>query len=264
MPTSDDSNNDFVMVERPFPQVALVRLNRPEVRNALNLATRIQLSLRFRELTEDDAVHCIVITGDDRAFCGGADLREYLNATTVDIAQRNLRQLWSAISGCPKPIIAAVNGYALGGGCELAMQADIIVAGESARFGQPEVRVGLMPGAGATQRLTRAVGKARAMKLLLTGEMISAAEALSFGLVSTVVPDQETLDCSMELAKRIAASPTLAVRQIKELVIESMNSTLESGVRLEAKAFQILFSSEDKTEGIRAFLEKRSPVYRGR
>jgi enoyl-CoA hydratase/carnithine racemase len=205
-----------------------------------------------------------VLTGDDRAFCGGADLREYLHASTVEIAQRNLPALWAAISGCPKPLIAAVNGYALGGGCELAMQADIIVAGESARFGQPEVKVGLMPGAGATQRLTRAIGKARAMKLLLTGDMISAAEAFSFGLVSTVVPDTETLPAALELARRIADLPPLAIRQIKELTIESMNSSLEAGLRLEAKAFQLLFSSEDKTEGISAFLEKRPPVFRGR
>lgn len=167
----------MVTSERPDPRVALVRINRPEVRNALNLATRVELAECFRNLTDDESAHCVVVAGDDRAFCGGADLHEYLAATTVDVAQRNLPQLRAAISGCPKPVIAAVNGYPLGGGCELAMLADIIVAGESARFGQPEVRVGLMPGAGATRRLTRAVGKARAMKLLLTGDMISAAEA---------------------------------------------------------------------------------------
>jgi len=264
MPQTDDTDSDLVLIEFPVEHVAVVRLNRPKVRNALNLATRRLLAKCFCTLGEDESTRCIVVTGDERAFCAGADLREYLNASTIEVAQRNLHQLWTAISSCPKPVIAAVNGHALGGGCELAMQADIIVAGESARFGQPEVRIGLMPGAGGTQRLTRAIGKYRAMNLLLTGDSFSATDALSFGLVTTVVPDQDVLPHSLELAQRLAALPALAVRQIKELVMESMNSTLDSGLRLEAKAFQILFSSEDKTEGIRAFLEKRAPVYRGR
>jgi enoyl-CoA hydratase/carnithine racemase len=169
--------------------------------------------------------------------------------------------LWGAIADCPKPVIAAVRGYALGGGCELAMHADIIIAGESAQFGQPEVRIGLMPGGGATQRLTWAVGKFAAMRMLLTGESISASEALSMGLVSTVVADDCVVPEALKLADKIAALAPLAVQLVKESVIESMNSPLDAGLRFERKAFQMLFSTPEKTEGIRAFLEKRKPVF---
>jgi enoyl-CoA hydratase/carnithine racemase len=252
-----------VIVERPSECVAMVRLNRPQVRNALNLSLRRELASVFHELSDEDAVRCVVITGDDKAFCAGADLHEYVDASPAEIVARNMHLLWGAIAECPKPVIAAVRGYALGGGCELAMHADIIIAGESAQFGQPEVRVGLMPGGGATQRLTWAVGKFAAMRLLLIGESISAREALSMGLVSSVVSDDCVVADALELAERIAMLAPLAVRFIKESVIESMNSPLDSGLRSERRAFQMLFSTADKTEGISAFLEKRKPVFGG-
>lgn len=254
----------LLITEQHESGVVVLRLNRPHVRNALNLALRRELATAFSALAQRGDVRCVVLTGTATAFCAGADLNEYIDATTIEVLQRNMHLLWGAIAQFPQPIIAAVQGYALGGGCELAMHADIIVAGESAVFGQPEVRVGLMPGAGATQRLTRAVGKFAAMKVLLTGCPIGAREALASGLVSTVVPDDQVFNDAMKLAKDIAQLAPLAVRMIKETVIESMNCTLESGLRLERKSFQILFSSSDKREGIRAFLEKRRPDFQGR
>jgi enoyl-CoA hydratase/carnithine racemase len=256
-----NTTSDQVIVERPSESVAMVRLNRPQVRNALNLSLRRELASVFHLLSDDAAVRCVVITGDDKAFCAGADLREYVDASPTEILARNMHLLWGAIADCPKPVIAAVRGYALGGGCELAMHADIIIAGESAQFGQPEVRIGLMPGGGATQRLTWAVGKFAAMRMLLTGESISASEALSMGLVSTVVADDCVVPEALKLADKIAALAPLAVQLVKESVIESMNSPLDAGLRFERKAFQMLFSTPEKTEGIRAFLEKRKPVF---
>jgi enoyl-CoA hydratase/carnithine racemase len=235
--------------------VMLLRINRPQVRNALNLELRRALATEFADLAGRDDVRCIVLTGDDRAFSAGADLREYVDASPVEIIERHMDRLWGAIASCPKPLIAAVCGHALGGGCELAMHADVIIAGSSARFGQPEVRIGLIPGGGATQRLTRAVGKFAAMKLLLSGRQIAAQEAKALGLVSEVVPDAEVLPAALELAKEIATYPPLAVRQIKELVLASMNVPLDAGLSLERKAFQLMFSTHEKTDRIRAFLK---------
>jgi enoyl-CoA hydratase len=183
-----------VLLERPAPGVALLRLNRPEARNALNLTVRRMLGDHFRTLGTDVETRCIVLTGNAEVFAAGADIRDMVEATPVDLILRNTHLLWQAIAECPKPIIAAVNGYALGGGCELAMHADMIVAGESASFGQPEIRVGIMPGAGGTQRLTRAVGKFKAMKMVLTGQPVSARDADAMGLVTEVVPDAKVED----------------------------------------------------------------------
>lgn len=249
----------LLLQERLADGVVLLRINRPEVRNALNLALRRELALQFRELGDQDDVRCIVLTGDEKAFCAGADLNEYVDATPADIISRNMHALWGAIAECPKPVIAAVNGYALGGGCELAMHADIIIAGDSAVFGQPEVRIGLIPGGGATQRLPRVVGKFVAMKLLLTGEPIDASTAMALGLISDVVPDDEVLPAALKLAGGIARQSPLAVRQIKELVLESMNGSLDAGLRHERKAFQLMFSTTEKTERMRAFLAKKKP-----
>jgi enoyl-CoA hydratase/carnithine racemase len=212
----------------------------------------------FEALGRSEDVRCVVLTGDDRAFCAGADLNEYVDATPADIIGRNMHQLWGAVADFPKPIIAAVRGYALGGGCELAMHADIIRAGQSAKFGQPEVLIGLIPGGGATQRLTRAVGKFAAMRFLLTGETIDAEEAKAIGLASLVVADDAVLPRAMELASRIAAQSPLAIRQIKEMVLQSMNVSLDAGLRDERKAFQLMFSTEEKTTHIRAFLQRKS------
>lgn len=252
-----------LLESRPAQSVALVRLNRPEVLNALNLELRQALAATFQRLDADDAVRAIIVAGGERAFCAGADLNEYVDATPVEIIGRDMDRLWGAIANCRKPVIAAVSGHALGGGCELAMHADLIVAAESARFGQPEVLIGLMPGGGATQRLTRAVGKFQAMRLLLTGQSVGAQEALQMGLVSEVVPDALLEERALKLALQLAGLPALALRFIKEAVLQSMNTTLDHGLQFERKSFQLLFATADKTEGIRARLEKRPAKFEG-
>ena len=246
---------------RPADGVALLRLDRPAVLNALNLALRQELAQAFARLEADASVRCIILAGGERAFCAGADLNEYVDATPPEIIERRMDRLWSAISQCRKPVIAAVRGHALGGGCELAMHADLIIAGESARFGQPEVLIGLMPGGGATQRLTLAVGKFRAMKLMLIGAPIKAAEALAMGLLSEVVPDEQVEARALELALQMAQGPQQALQFIKEAILTGMSLPLEQGLQFERKSFQLLFASADKTEGIQARLEKRAPVY---
>jgi enoyl-CoA hydratase len=251
-----------VILERPDPAIAVLRLNRPQARNALNLAVRELLAQHFTDLGTDDATRCIILTGSDTIFAAGADLRDMVERTPVEIMSR--RNLWEPIAHCPKPVIAAVNGFALGGGCELAMHADIIIAGEGASFGQPEVRVGIMPGAGGTQRLVRAVGKFKAMKMLLTGEAVTARDAFAMGLASEVVPDAEVFPRTLAIAKTIAALPPLALMQIKEAVLAGEDSSLEAGLMLERKAFQLLFATADQKEGMRAFLEKRKPEFEGR
>jgi len=256
-------SDPLLLIEAPSPGVALLRLNRPAVRNALNLALRRALAKAFTALDLDPSVRAIVITGDQKAFCAGADLLEYVDATPLEIVARDMDRLWGAISACRKPVIAAVRGYALGGGCELSMHADIIVAGTSACFGQPEVGIGLMPGGGATQRLTHAVGKFRAMQLLLAGEPFDAADAWRMGLVSELVDDTEVLPRALSLADRLATLPVHALRSIKEAVLESANVSLEQGLEFERKSFQLLFATRDKTEGIRARLEKRVPQFDG-
>lgn len=253
-----------VLVERPASGVALVRINRPEARNALNTNVRTLLAEHFRSLSQDAEVRAIVLTGDARSFAAGADIKEMAGLGAVDQMLRGTHLLWQAIKDCPKPVIAAVSGYALGGGCELAMHADIIVAGEGAQFGQPEVRIGILPGAGGTQRLTRAVGKFNAMKMCLTGEMISAADALRMGLASEVVADDQVETRALELAGKIAKLSPLAVTQIKEIILAGMDASLEGGLMLERKAFQLLFASEDQKEGMSAFIEKRKPEFKGR
>ena len=253
-----------VLLERPAEGIAVIRLNRPDVRNALNLNVRELLAEHFRELGNDQATRCIILTGGEKVFAAGADIRDMVDRTPIEIMALRSERLWDSVASCPKPVIAAVNGYALGGGCELAMHADIIIAGEGASFGQPEVRVGIMPGAGGTQRLTRAVGKFRAMKMLLTGEPVKARDALAMGLVSEVVPDGDVFNAALALASTIAAMPPLAVIQIKEAVLAGQNASLETAMMLERKAFQLLFATNDQKEGMRAFLEKRKPEFRGR
>lgn len=258
------TSQEELLVEYSAGGVAIGRLNRPQARNALNLSLRRKLAAFVKSASEDESIHCIVLAGNERAFCAGADLREYVDASTTEIVLRKMDLSWEALTRCPLPIIAAVRGYALGGGCELAMHADIIVASETAVFGQPEVRIGLMPGGGATQRLPRAVGKATAMHMLLTGSTICAREALSKGLVSAVVPDESVEEEAMKIALQIASLPRLAVQAIKESVIASLNTSLDTGLAMERRTFQTLFSTADKTEGIRSFLEKRDPHFVGR
>lgn len=255
---------DEVIVERPEAGIAVVRLNRPEARNALSQAVRQQLAAHFAALSVDDALRVIILTGGDKVFAAGADIRAMAESTPIDILLLNNQRMWQTIASCPKPVIAAVNGFALGGGCELAMHADIIIAGEGAQFGQPEVKVGIIPGAGGTQRLARAVGKFKAFRLLLTGQAIPAAEASAMGLVSEVVPDAEVMNRALALAREIAALPPLAVAQIKEVLLAGQDASLETALMLERKAFQLLFASDDKREGMQAFLEKRKPQFKGR
>lgn len=252
---------DILLEEHPAPGVVVLRLNRPEVLNALNLDLRRQLAESFDRLDGDDAVRTIVLAGGARAFCAGADLNEYVDATPTDIVARDMGRLWDAIARCRKPVIAAVRGHALGGGCELAMHADILLAADTASFGQPEVLLGLMPGGGATQRLTRAVGKFKAMKLLLAGDRIPADQACAMGLVSEIVPDAELEAYALDLAGRLARGPRLAQQFIKEAVIESMNTSLAQGLAFERKSFQLLFDTGDKRRGIRARLEKTAAVF---
>jgi enoyl-CoA hydratase len=243
--------------------VAVVRISRPEAKNALNSHVRQQLAEHFRALAIDPQVRVIVLTGGEECFVAGADVREFAQASPIEMYRRHTEYLWEAISRCPKPVIAAVNGFALGGGCELAMHCDIIVAGESARFGQPEVKLGLMPGAGGTQRLIRAVGKFQAMRIALTGCLVKAPEALAMGMVSEVVADERTLPRALELAAEIAALPALAVAQIKEVMLAGADLPLDSALALERKAFQLLFDSRDQKEGAAAFLEKRKANFQG-
>ncbi|MEN5110139.1 enoyl-CoA hydratase [Pseudomonas sp. TWI672] len=243
--------------------VAVVRIDRPEVKNALNSAVREQLAEIFRALAADNRVRSIVLTGDEQCFVAGADIREFAQTSPVQMYLRHTEYLWDAIARCPKPVIAAVNGFALGGGCELAMHCDIIVAGQSARFGQPEVKLGLMPGAGGTQRLIRAVGKFQAMRIALTGCLVPAPEALAMGMVSEVVSDDRTLPRALELAAQIAELPPLAVAQIKEVMLLGADLPLDSALALERKAFQLLFDSRDQKEGACAFLEKRKASFSG-
>ena len=253
-----------VLLERPREGVALLRLNRPDRLNALNMAVREALAAHFETLASDDAVRCVVVTGDEKAFAAGADVAELAERTPTDEAFAKTRAAWASIERYRRPIIAAVSGFALGGGCELAMHCDIIIAGEGARLGQPEVKLGIMPGAGGTQRFVRAAGKFAALRWLLTGDLLSAAEACRLGLVSEVVPDGEVLPHALEIATRIAALPPLAVAAIKEAVLSGADLPLEAALRLEAERFQRLFATEDRGEGMRAFLEKRKPTFRGR
>lgn len=253
----------IVLVEAPRPGVALIRINRPEKLNALNLALRQSLAESFTQLSEDEATRAIVITGNERAFVAGADLAEFTEVDAIGQMLRATERYWEPIRLCPKPVIAAVRGFALGGGMELALHADIIVAGHSARFSQSEPTVGLMTGAGGSQRLMRAVGKYNAMRLLLTAERITAEEAWRIGLVSDLVEDDKVVDHAIGLGERIAALPPLAMRQIKEVALAGSDAPLEAALRLERKAFQLLFDSADKKEGLAAFLEKRKPTFRG-
>ncbi len=253
-----------VLLERPAASVALLRINRPEARNALNLEVRKLIARHLTELAEDDETRCVVLTGNEKSFAAGADIKEMAGAGTIEMMQRGVDRLWRTIYGCPKPVIAAVNGFALGGGCELAMTCDIIVAGESAKFGQPEVKIGIIPGGGGTQRLTRAAGKYKAMKYILTGELFGAPEALAMGLVSEVVPDAEVELRALALAGQIAELPPLAIRLAKESVLNGMEAPLGSGLAYETKLVQILFSSQDQKEGMAAFIEKRKPKFQGK
>ncbi|MDI3340466.1 MAG: enoyl-CoA hydratase-related protein [Sphaerobacter sp.] len=253
-----------LIVEKLAGGVGLIRLNRPERLNALNQALMRELVKAAEAFDADDEVGAIVLTGNEAAFAAGADVTEMDGAGVAGMLGGYRFDEWERLRRVRTPLIAAVSGWALGGGCELAMLCDIIVASETARFGQPEISLGLMPGAGGTQRLTRQVGKYLAMEMVLAGRQLTAAEAQRFGLVNRVVPVESYLDAALELARTVAAQAPLAVRLAKEAVLRAQDVPLEAGLAHERHNFYLLFGTEDTQEGIRAFLEKRRPEWRGR
>lgn len=241
-----------------------ILLHRPDVRNAISTPLLRELVAALEEAEADVEVRAVVLTGGDAVFAAGADLSEMAGKDMQGILLEERPRLYQAIARFPKPLVAAVCGFALGAGCELAMHADIIVAGQSAQFGQPEIRLGIMPGAGGTQRLTRSVGKSLAMKLVLTGEFIGADEARSAGLVAEVVPDDQCLPRARALAEKIASLAPLAVRMAKDAVLQSLETGLQAGLALERRNFTLLAGTDDRNEGVRAFREKRKPDWTGR
>lgn len=254
----------LIVHQQAQPYIAHIRLNRPKELNALNLQLMTELRDALRALDEDEQVRVIVLSGNDKAFAAGADIKQMAGRSAMDMYNVDQFSTWDAIKRIKKPVIAAVSGFALGGGCELAMLCDMIVASETAKFGQPEIKIGVMPGAGGTQRLTRAVGKALAMEMVLTGRFISAEEALQAGLVNKIVPVELYLEEAFRLAAEIAQLSPIAVKMAKESVLRAFDSTLEEGLHFERKNFYLLFASEDQKEGMQAFLEKRAPVFKGK
>jgi enoyl-CoA hydratase len=253
----------LAVVERDLP-IAVVRLNRPEARNALSDALMDELVARLSELDADGDVRCIVLAGDERAFAAGADIAELAAATAVELYQAPRVARWDAIRKLSTPLVAAVSGWCLGGGCELAMTCDLIVASDTARFGQPETGLGIIPGAGGTQRLARAVGKALAMDMVLTGRILTAHEALAAGLVARVVAREAWLDEARRVAGEIAARAPVAQRLAREAVDRAFETGLDSGLDFERKALYLAFASEDAREGLSAFVEKRRPEWKSR
>jgi enoyl-CoA hydratase len=253
-----------ILVDRPAPGVVRVTLNRPDARNALRTQMLAEIASELAAGADDDDIRAIVLTGGATCFAAGADLREMAPLGPVDVLTHERQRHWRTIATFPKPLIAAVNGYALGGGCELALCADIVVAGTSAQFGQPEINLGMIPGAGGTQRLARIVGKALAMQMVLTGAPIDARTALAAGIVVEVDEPESALARAVEIATIIAAKPALAVRLAKEAVLRAYEVPLSEALVAERQAFALLAASHDRNEGIAAFLEKRPPRFTGR
>jgi enoyl-CoA hydratase len=257
------SDYQHILVERN-EQIGIVTLNRPKELNALNFSLVSELVDALEELDRDQTIRCIVVTGaGEKAFAAGADIKEMSDKSPIDMMLGRF-EAWERMRRIRTPMIAAVGGYALGGGCELAMHCDMIVASENARFGQPEILLGIIPGAGGTQRLARTLGKYRAMEIVLTGAQISAQEMADLGLVNRVVPKGEHLNEAMKLAQKVAAQPPIAVRLAKESIAAAFETSLEEGLELERKNFFLLFATEDKREGMQAFIEKRKAAFQGR
>ncbi len=244
--------------------VGLITLNRPQALNALNSTVLKELLQAYAAFEDDAAVGAIVLTGSERAFAAGADIKEMQPLDFAEVYGRNFLGGWDDVAKVRKPVIAAVSGFALGGGCELAMICDFIIASETARFGQPEITLGVIPGMGGSQRLTRAVGKAKAMDMVLTGRMMDAAEAERAGLVSRVVAPERLLDEALEAAAKIASLSRPSVLMAKEAVNRALETTLEEGLRFERRLFHSLFATEDQKEGMTAFIEKRKPAFQNR
>lgn len=259
------SSYETLLVEKEGA-VAVITINRPDKLNALNIKTREEGAQVLDELSRDDSVRVVVFTGaGEKSFVAGADIAEFEGRTAL--TQRDVmlqRGLFNAVDGFPKPVIAMINGFCLGGGCELALACDIRIASEKARLGQPEINLGIIPGGGGTQRMTRLLGEGKAMELILTGDMIDAATALNLGLVNAVYPAEELRAKTMEMANKIADKSPVALRMAKEAVKLASRSNLDEGLRREVDLFAMCFTSEDKEEGVKAFLEKRKPVFKGK
>lgn len=255
-----------IILEYPFKEnkhIACIKLNRPEVLNALSTDLMEELIGALWYLEDHEDVRAIILTGNDKAFAAGADIAQMVTATPIDQINDNRFRTWKQFEMITKPIIAAVNGFALGGGCELAMACDFIVAGDSAKFGQPEIKIGTTPGAGGTQRLTKAIGKAKAMYYCLTGEMFDANQAYEWGLVAKVVASESLLNQTYDIAKMVAEKAPVAAKLVKESVNKSFEIPLKDGLEYERRNFYLTFSSQDQKEGMKAFLEKRAPQYKG-
>jgi len=253
----------LVRLER-HDDVGLVRIDRPDALNALNPEVRQALIACFEEAQKDEGIRVLVLTGGDKVFVAGADIKVMAPLDPISLIQSAQEHVYHVMKAFPKPIVAAVEGYALGGGCELAMLCDIIVAGRGATFAQSEIRVGIMPGAGGTLRLTRAVGKFKAMRMLLTGDRIPAEDAYAMGLVSELAPEGQAQEQALKIARKIASMPPLAVRFIKQMVLQGEDMPLDSALAMERLAFTTLFASRDKDEGMAAFIERREPRFQGR
>ncbi len=246
------------------PPIAVIRLNRPSVLNALNTPLMKQLSAALKDIDTDPQIGAVVLTGNERVFSAGADIKEMVQASPTEVMTLDHLAFWDAVAKFSKPLIAAVSGFALGGGFELAMNCDIIVASEGAQFGQPEINVGVMPGAGGTQRLSRTVGKFKAMEMILSGSPISAQEALRLGIANRVVPVELCLGEAKILAREIAEKAPLSLKAAKASILKAFETPLSEGLQFERKSFYLLFSTEDQKEGMKAFLEKRKPKFIGR
>jgi len=252
------------VTEQREPQVALIELNRPKELNALNPQLMGEMRDALMELDKNDKVRVVIITGNEKAFAAGADIKQMSDKSAIDMLLLDQFSTWDQIRKTKKPIIAAVSGFALGGGCELAMTCDMIIASETAKFGQPEIKLGVIPGAGGTQRLTKAIGKAKAMELILSGRFISADEAHLYGLVNKVVPVEMYLREAFQLAKEIAQMSPIAVLLAKEAINRSFETQLDEGLAFERKNFYMTFASEDQKEGMKAFMEKRAAAFKGK
>jgi len=246
------------------PPIATLTLNRPKVLNALSPDLIRELTTALAELDADENVRAVVLTGGPKVFAAGADIGDMADRGAVDQLRRDQTGRWAPLAGFSKPLIAAVNGYALGGGCEVALMCDLILAGETARFGQPEINLGIIPGAGGTQRWPRSIGKYVAMEVMLTGAPVTAQRAYELGVVNKVVPAEMTVQLAKRMARQIAEKPPLAARMAKEAVLKAFDSPLAEGLASERKSFYFLFATEDQKEGMHAFLEKRKGVFKGR
>lgn len=252
------------IIARRDGQVGLVQLNRPHALNALNGPTMAEVVDALESFDHDPEIGCMIVTGNEKAFAAGADIKQMVEMTAVEMMDNPLISYWSRLRAVTKPVIAAVSGWCLGGGCELAMACDMIVASEKAKFGQPEINIGVIPGAGGTQRMTRAVGKTVAMEMVLNGRFLSADEAERYGLVNRVVPVERYLDEAIRLAAEIAARAPVAVRLGKAAVNQAFEGSLSEGMAFERQLFNVLFSTEDQKEGMTAFIEKRDAVWKGK